>query len=394
MPITYDAIGNPLSIGDKTLTWRNGRELASYADSTNTISYVYNNDGIRTSKTVNNVTTNYYLKGNKIVFEEKNNTVLYFIYNNDELVGFKYNGNTYHYHKNQFGDVIGIYDSNNNEIVTYEYDSWGVPISVIDTSNVGLATINPFRYRSYYYDEETKLYYLNLRYYNPIFRRFISIDSYVSTGQKDLGYNMYSYCANNPINSIDSCGKLWKKLKKFVSSIGNSLKKIAKKVFGAESSSSTTIFNIGEQNNERFGPLTYSTGMYTTISATKKGDSSKMISVYANKSLDNPIISSSVGININVSNFRYNLNLSLDDLGGKLSYLGNDYVSTFGTRVNLSEFKIGYEYTNTVSIDKKTTETMYYNGSADGWFIAAVCIFLATGVPIPEVGGMLVPAFA
>ena len=171
--ITYDAIGNPLTMGDKTFTWRNGRELASYSDTNNNVSYIYNNDGIRTSKTVNNVTTNYYLKGNKIVFEEKNNTMLYFIYNNDELDGFKYNGNTYHYHKNLFGYVIGIYDSNNNEIVTYEYDSWGVLVNTIDNSNINLSTINPFRYRSYYYDEETKLYYLNSRYYNPVVGGFM-----------------------------------------------------------------------------------------------------------------------------------------------------------------------------------------------------------------------------
>lgn len=54
------------------------------------------------------------------MFEEKNNTVLYFKYNDDELVGFKYNCNTYHYHKNLFGDVIGIYDSNNNIIELFE----------------------------------------------------------------------------------------------------------------------------------------------------------------------------------------------------------------------------------------------------------------------------------
>ena len=234
--ITYDAIGNPLTIGDKTFTWRNGRELASYIDSINNISYVYNNDGIRTSKTVNNITTNYYLKGNKIVFEEKNNTMLYFIYNNDELVGFKYNGNTYHYHKNLFGDVIGIYDSNNNEIVTYEYDSWGAPISVVDTSNIGLATINPFRYRSYYYDEETKLYYLNSRYYNPVFGRFINADGILGVDGLD-SYNLYSYTSNNPINNIDSIGTSWKKLwssvKNIATKVYHQLKKEIKRVVNA-----------------------------------------------------------------------------------------------------------------------------------------------------------------
>lgn len=58
-------IGNPLSIGDKTLTWMNGRELSSYNDNTNNISYKYNLNGILTSKTVNGIKTKYYLEGNR-----------------------------------------------------------------------------------------------------------------------------------------------------------------------------------------------------------------------------------------------------------------------------------------------------------------------------------------
>ena len=149
--------------------------------------------------------------------------MLYYIYNNDELVGFKYNGNTYHYHKNLFGDVIGIYDSNNDEIVTYEYDSWGTIVNTIDNSNINLSTINPFRYRSYYYDEETKLYYLNSRYYNPLVGRFINADAYVSTGQGTIGHNMYNYCGNNPINRCDDGHKWFEKIKKKIKEISNSI---------------------------------------------------------------------------------------------------------------------------------------------------------------------------
>ena len=169
------------------------------------MSYVYNNEGIRTSKTVNNVTTKYYLKGNKIVFEDRNSSVLYYIYNNDELIGFRYSGNTYHYHKNLFGDVIGIYNSNNEEIVQYEYDSWGALISTIDNSNINLSTINPFRYRSYYYDEESKLYYLNSRYYNPEFGRFINADFLILSNDYN-SCNLYTYCNNNVIMRVDYSG--------------------------------------------------------------------------------------------------------------------------------------------------------------------------------------------
>lgn len=64
--ITYDGIGNPLTIGSKTLTWINGRQLNSYSDLNTNITYKYNKDSIRTSKTVNNVETKYYLENSKV----------------------------------------------------------------------------------------------------------------------------------------------------------------------------------------------------------------------------------------------------------------------------------------------------------------------------------------
>ena len=68
----------------------NGRELASYSDGTNTITYKYNLDGIRTSKVVNGINTTYYLEGRTIIFEDRNGDVLYYIYNGSELMGFVY----------------------------------------------------------------------------------------------------------------------------------------------------------------------------------------------------------------------------------------------------------------------------------------------------------------
>ncbi len=203
--ITYDNIGNPLTMGNKIFTWMNGRELAIYSDGTNNISYKYNLDGIRTSKKVNNVTTNYYLEGNRIVFEDRNGTVLYYIYDSDELFGLVYNNNIYYYHKNMLGDIIGIYDSNYNEIVTYEYDSCGGINSINDNSDINVGIINPFRYISYYYDEETQLYYMNSRYYKPKIGRFINSDALIDK-ESILGSNLLQYCYNNPINNVDLDG--------------------------------------------------------------------------------------------------------------------------------------------------------------------------------------------
>ncbi len=146
------------------------------------------------------------------------------MYSSNELLGFIYNNNTYYYHKNMFDDIIGIYDSNYNEIVTYEYDSWGVIKNITDNSNINIGIINPFRYKSYYYDEETELYYLNSRYYNPIIGRFINGDSIISSSNKINGYNIFGYCNNNPVINIDKTGK------SFFSIIMKHFKKVLKKI--------------------------------------------------------------------------------------------------------------------------------------------------------------------
>ena len=212
--IIYDNIGNPTSIGNKILTWMNGRELATYSDGTNNISYKYNLNGIRTSKTVNNIITNYYLDGSSIIFEDRSGIIIHYLYNGDELLGFIYNNNVYYYHKNLFKDIIGIYDSNYYEVVTYKYDSLGIITSIIDNSNINLSVINPFRYRSYYYDDETQLYYLNSRYYNPITGRFINADALIAKGQNIMGNNLYCYCKNTFIGCYDPTGFWYTEQKK------------------------------------------------------------------------------------------------------------------------------------------------------------------------------------
>ncbi len=218
--ITYDEIGNPLTIGNITLDWINGRQLNSYHDSNNTISYQYDKDGIRTSKTINNIETKYYVEGSSIVLEKTGNNMLYYLRSSqDGLVGLQYNNDTYYYVKNNQDDIIGILDSNYNIVANYAYDSWGNIISITDgngndvSSDLNhIANINPYRYRSYYYDKETNLYYLNSRYYNPVWGRFLNADIGVDT-ESLLGTNLYQYGYNNPINTIDNEGTWPKWLK-------------------------------------------------------------------------------------------------------------------------------------------------------------------------------------
>ena len=215
--ITYDEIGNPLTIGNKTLSWIWGRSLYSYNDGTNNIVYKYNKDNIRTIKWINNTPTYYYLEGNDIIFEETNNNVIYYIRDISGLTGFKYNDNIYYYVKNLQNDIIGILDSNYQEIVKYKYDSWGNILSILDNNgndisndSTHIANINPYRYRSYYYDKETNLYYLNSRYYNPKWGRFLNADELLI--QKNNGNNLFLYCNNSPSTYVDATGYYAKKI--------------------------------------------------------------------------------------------------------------------------------------------------------------------------------------
>ena len=109
--------------------------------------------------------------------------------------------------KNAQGDVLQIRSKWGTTLVEYEYDAWGNCSIVYTHSAYGsFGEINPIRYRSYFYDFETGFYYLQSRYYDPAIRRFISADSYVSTGQGFIGCNMFAYCLNNPACRVEVDG--------------------------------------------------------------------------------------------------------------------------------------------------------------------------------------------
>lgn len=216
--ITYDEIGNPTWYNEKELIWQNGRQLRDFNDWDNkqSITYKYNENGIRTQKTVNGYeVTNYYLDGTNVIYEQTGNNIIYYTYDsNDNILGLNYNGTQYYYIKNAQNDVIGILDNNLNQIVSYVYDSWGKILSIKDangnniTNENNIGIINPYRYRSYRYDTETGFYYLQTRYYNPEWGRFLNFDNYMGEIGKTYSHNGYAYCKNNPINMIDSDGNL------------------------------------------------------------------------------------------------------------------------------------------------------------------------------------------
>ncbi|MBQ6273895.1 MAG: DNRLRE domain-containing protein [Oscillospiraceae bacterium] len=208
-PITYDAIGNPLSYRGWSFTWQGGRQLASASDGTTSLSFVYNESGLRMEKTVGSASHRYVYRGSTLVAEITDDYALYFHHDaNGGIVGFTYvSGNTqteYFYRKNLQGDVIGIVDSSGASVAEYRYDAWGQVLEATGT----MASINPIRYRGYYYDAETGMYYLQSRYYDPVVGRFINGDAFGSTGQGILGRNMFAYCESSPVIYSDPHGHL------------------------------------------------------------------------------------------------------------------------------------------------------------------------------------------
>jgi len=185
--------------------------------------YVYNADGIRETKQVTvggSTTTHTYVTQNGKVVRETIGSgstakVLDFIYDESgrPFALIYKNGTataqTYCYVLNLQGDVVKLIwyipGFEYQEMAAYIYDAWGNILTATGT----MAQINPLRYRGYYYDTETGLYYVSSRYYDPEVGRYLNADGYVSTGQGILGNNMFAYCGNNPVNNCDPSGQFF-----------------------------------------------------------------------------------------------------------------------------------------------------------------------------------------
>jgi len=217
--INYDAIGNPTTYRDNmSFTWELGRRLKTFSAPSMNASYTYNDAGIRTSKTVNGTTTRYVVSGSQILrLTQGQNTMDFYYDEAGQVYGLSFNGTRYYYLRNGQGDIVGIANTSGAQVVAYSYDTWGKLLS--KTANSILADLNPFRYRAYCYDEESGLYYLNSRYYDPVTGRFINADSQVEVGNDLLGMNMFAYCGNDPVNRIDPSGHFWAELVRFVEEV-------------------------------------------------------------------------------------------------------------------------------------------------------------------------------
>ena len=211
---SYGATGKPSIYKNNNVYW-SGVNVAEYGNNT----FTYDACGRRLTK--NNLVYTYDSNGKLI----RQSNGLEFFYDHTGVAGMKYNGATYICRKDVQGNIISLLDSNGRIVVKYAYDAWG-NVSVMDNNGTLLSDVNhignlnPFRYRGYYFDTETKLYFLKTRYYDPEVGRFITIDdiSYIDA-ETINGLNLYSYCANNPVKNVDSWGTSW--WSRFWSGVGN-----------------------------------------------------------------------------------------------------------------------------------------------------------------------------
>ena len=179
------------------------------------------------------------------------------------------------------GDIVEILDLCYSQVVSYEYDSWGNILSIkdsqgneiTDTTHIGL--INPFRYRGYYYDNETKWYYLNSRYYNPEWGRFLNADTYLGVNKNFIAYNLYAYANNNPVNYSDFSGMFFGKAFNWLKKTYNSVKKVVKKVINAVTN---TISKILKPIKENF-VIEVGKGNGAELKPSTKGNTNKNFTV-------------------------------------------------------------------------------------------------------------------
>ena len=209
---TYDSIGNLISdireYYQRHFEWEAGRRLKGISGNGFDIQYKYNHNGLRTQKIRQPdwypETTNYTLNGKQISqmtvdyhdWEEiPHQDVLYFCYDaQGKPAQVSFNGMTYTYIHNLQGDIVGILDSTGALVVEYKYDAWGQPLGTSGSMADTLGKRNPFRYRGYVYDEESGLYYLRSRYYDPEWGRFINADVNLGQGFGIFHHSLFINC--------------------------------------------------------------------------------------------------------------------------------------------------------------------------------------------------------
>lgn len=211
---TYDLRGNRvtqqdtrpqfLSLDDTTNSYDLYNRLTGVTKGGTTTSFSYSADGLRYKKENTSQTTQYHYNATGQVIAESNagNSIQANYIRGDRLLvkKEKASGKSYYYLYNGHGDVVMMVDTNGAIVNQYQYDEWGKLLVNQET------VVNSFKYAGEVYDEETGLYYLRARYYDPSIGRFINEDTYEGEITNPLSLNLYTYVHNNPLIYSDPTG--------------------------------------------------------------------------------------------------------------------------------------------------------------------------------------------
>ena len=203
--LTYDDYGLLLQWNQQSLTYNYQHQMTQFGTHT----FQYDAFGCRTFK--NQIEYTYDDQGRLLKEVNGTHTILYF-YDGLSICSIQVDGQSYFLRRNLFQDVTHIYDLNGNLVASYLYDAWGnhqvFDANGIENTNADfIGNINPIRYRGYYFDVETNLFYCNSRYYSSELCRFLIPDSIEYLDPESIhGLNLYCYCKNNPIMLVDPSG--------------------------------------------------------------------------------------------------------------------------------------------------------------------------------------------
>ncbi|MCQ4021691.1 MULTISPECIES: RHS repeat-associated core domain-containing protein [unclassified Ruminococcus] len=288
----------------------------------------------------------------------------------------------YYYTHNWRGDIVGIYNGNGDLKAKYTYDSWGNVTSIKDgngnaiTDPNHVGNLNPFRYRGYYMDTETGMYYLMSRYYDPVTHRFLNADGYFQTGLGVLDSNMNAYCKNNPVNCADPNGEFWGIVALvsfaaiFVASLISAIVIPDNPVSGASAKATNKSKKIKSSTNIIVG--TVESGVYNEYSSNPIGnDSKKPITFSATGRTDNYLLSSA-NCSLNIVDFSVGANIGGDEIGLKFSNEQSDCIDALSIYFDPSSLSFCVELGHTIEWDKNKAVINYDKISISGLSVVGI----------------------
>ena len=341
-PVAYQKVVNGVAKTHE-ITYE-GKRIIKFGN----ISYAYNSDGVRISKIIKKYDDNdiymgieehhYELEGSKILSEvifdiNGNKSRLDYNYDiNDELINVEYLGNRYFYVKDALGNINYVVDKTGSIMVKYSYDEWGVPTKTILQPSCPIGELNPFMYKSYYFDIDTEMYYLNSRLYHPSLRRFVTADDiqYLDVVQV-ASFNFYSYCDDEPILGYDPDGH--SDLKNFFKKIGVWISEN----FSAFVSTTEEIY----KDVKDYIFIGFENGISQDI--TLFGDDSKPITFYAQKADEWwKFWEYQIGVSVNVGNFSASVSFGVGEYNASIGFSGFSKNVTVG----IDKISCGYSYSS------------------------------------------------